>query len=191
MASTAGNSEEDDDFGQRRPDVEYYEQPPMPAVLDGTLVTLRITYDGVCVSRKDGPKEKRERTLALREMRGWKVITDPQGFRITLGDQTKLIFVGAEGGLLDHLMKQAVQAAIEEAKEQRGRGTGSQLNYVWDESKFETRFDQDPGFKFAVQQDAGDGVLSTQKKVVIMVQVTSPREIIYADRETKMVCNCA
>ena len=26
--------------------------------------------------------------------------------------------------LLDHLMKQAVQAGIEEAKEQRGRGTG-------------------------------------------------------------------
>ena len=71
MASTASNSEEEDDFDQRRPDLEYYEHPPMPAVLDGTLVTLRITYDGVCVSRKDGPKEKRERTLALREMRGW------------------------------------------------------------------------------------------------------------------------
>ena len=43
MASTAGNSEVDDDFGQRRPDLEYYEYPPMPTVLDGTLVTLRIT----------------------------------------------------------------------------------------------------------------------------------------------------
>ena len=59
---------------------------------------------------------------------------------------------------------------------------------MWDETKFETRFDQDPGFKFAVQQDAGDGVLSSQKKVVIMVQVTSPREIVYVDQETKMVC---
>jgi hypothetical protein len=55
-----------------------------------------------------------------------------------------LIFVGAEGGLLDHLMKQAVQAAIEEAKEQRSRGTGLQLNYVWDETKFETRGAVDP-----------------------------------------------
>ena len=30
----------------------------------------------------------------------------------------------------------------------------------------------------------GDGVLSTQKKVVMMVQVTKPREIIFADRDT-------
>jgi hypothetical protein len=31
---------------------------------------------------------------------------------------------------------------------------------IWDESKFETRFGQDLGFKFAVEQDAGDGGLS-------------------------------
>jgi hypothetical protein len=31
---------------------------------------------------------------------------------------------------------------------------------IWDESKFETRFGQDLGFKFAVEQDAGDEGLS-------------------------------
>ena len=159
MASTAGNSEEEDDFvnphfEQQRPDLEYYEHPPLPAVLSGTLVTMQVLFDGLCIRISDGRSEKRARKLGLREMRGWKAHDDPKGFRITLRDETKLIFVGAEGKVLDTLMTKAVRAAIEEVKERLGRGTGSQLNYEWDTSKFETPSDQDPGFTFAVHQDA-------------------------------------
>jgi hypothetical protein len=49
-------------------------------------------------------------------MRSWKAIADPQGFHITLEDQIKLIFVGADRRMMDHIMKHAVHAAIEETK---------------------------------------------------------------------------
>ena len=106
MASTAGNSEEEDDFvnphfDQQRPDLEYYEHPPMPAVLNGTLVALRITYDGVCVSRKGGPKERRERTLALREMRSWKATTEVRAIVIL---PLYYILIGLAVLLLDFLI---------------------------------------------------------------------------------------
>ena len=57
-ASTSGSSEEEDDFDERRPDLNYYEYPSMPAVLNGTLVAQQITYNGVCASMMDDPKEK-------------------------------------------------------------------------------------------------------------------------------------
>ena len=160
MARATGDSAEAEegnfgDFDVRRLDsLEYYEHPPLPAVLSGTLVTMQVLFDGLCIRISDGRSEKRARKLGLRQMRGWKAHDDPKGFRITLHDETKLIFVGAEGKVLDTLMTRAVRAAIEEAKEQLGRGTGSQLNYEWDTPKFETPSDQDPGFTFAVHQDA-------------------------------------